>query len=232
MRINPAIKKEEEREEEEGYQQIPRIPQYPGMVPKSWVHIPDDIALDEILADGKPKVVTTLLGWHVFQGRMVPISPRKVMRKDKSGYSVWEYSHLNDEWAKHHFKNMQDMATHPRSSIGMSLFYGPKSNLYYIPGSIPEGLKVNPARNMILRQRKLNAHYGIVTLVRVFNNERGNYAVWGDDSNTICDTTSKHYKLYGFPARYDLKHYPHYAQALNDYLTRKELRHPVPLRGG
>lgn len=234
---NPAIKKEEEREEEEEYQQIPRIPQYPGMIPKSWVHIPDDIALDELLADGKPKVVTTLLGWHVFQGRMVPISPRKVIRKDKGGYSIWEYSHLTDEWAKRHFKNMAEMATHPRSTIGMSMFYGPRSNLYYIPGVMPEGVKINPApsrykvEGKVLRERNLTARGGGVFLSRVFNNEKGNYAVWADDSGSMY-SGSPFQREYGWPTQYDKKYYPHYAQALNDYLTRKYLRRPVPLRGG
>jgi hypothetical protein len=236
---NPAIKKlDEEAEEDKPYPQIPIIPKMTGPMSKNWIPVPDEIVLDTILADGKPHGFLVMRGWQIVNNRLSPLQADHIIEKNKAGYSVWSWNHIDDIWHKVQYKSMEDLATHPKSVIGMALFMGPTSALYYSKDMvIPAKVQKNPVavfqpkyKEKVLHDRKLFAGGGNVFLAKV-ETDKGNYAVWADDEGSFYSNNDFR-KKYGWPARFDMRFHPHYHQAMGDYLNRRTLNRPVPLKGG
>lgn len=205
---------------------------------KNWIPVPDEIVLDTILADGKPHGFLVMRGWQIVNNRLSPLQADHIIEKNKAGYSVWSWNHIDDIWHKVQYKSMEDLATHPKSVIGMALFMGPTSALYYSKDMvIPAKVQKNPVavfqpkyKEKVLHDRKLFAGGGNVFLAKV-ETDKGNYAVWADDEGSFYSNNDFR-KKYGWPARFDMRFHPHYHQAMGDYLNRRTLNRPVPLKGG
>jgi hypothetical protein len=229
----------------------------PETIPPQWIPIKDQEMIDILLSTGQPTTLYIYKGSRIENRQLLPdFNEINLMRDGKGGYYEWYHDNRIGEWIKVHYKNFDEMVT--SSMLGMALFMGKKSHAYYDPESKAPGKdilntehtrsprhlgviftreKKNPLdvvvikndKLKILRTRRLNQYYGEVFLARSSLDVKGKYAVWADGSNTF--SPEEFTKKYGYPAKFDLHYHPSYHLALEDYLTRKELKVPVLLQG-